>query len=105
MDVGWDSLAIDADDDLIFKFPKNTEAEARLRREVRFLDIVRPAVSIPVPQMELHEGPPVFSAHRKLKGNYLLSDGYGELPDAQRRDRPKSSPCSTPSCTPSAAAS
>ncbi len=86
VDVGWDSLAIDADDELIFKFPKNPEAEARLRKEVRFLEIIRPAVSIPVPEMKLHDGPPVFSAHHKLKGSYLLTDGYAKLPDAQRRD-------------------
>jgi Phosphotransferase enzyme family len=86
VDVGWDSLAIDANDDLIFKFPKHEAAEARLRREVRFLEIIQPSVSIPVPDMTLHEGPPVFSAHRKLKGSYLLADGYAKLSDAQRQD-------------------
>jgi aminoglycoside phosphotransferase (APT) family kinase protein len=86
VDVGWDSLAIDAGDDLIFKFPKHEAAGARLRREVRFLEIIRPSVSIPVPDMTLHEGPPVFSAHRKLKGSYLLAEGYAKLSDAQRQD-------------------
>ena len=86
VDVGWDSLAIDADDELIFKFPKNPEAEARLRKEVRFLEIIRPAVSIPVPEMKLHDGPPVFSDHHKLKGSYLLAEGYAKLSRAQRQD-------------------
>ncbi len=86
VDVGWDSLAIDAGDDVIFKFPKHPDAEARLRKEVRFLEIIRPSVSMPVPDMTLHDGPPVFSAHRKLKGSYLLADGYAKLTHAQRRD-------------------
>ena len=86
VDVGWDLLAIDADDDLIFKFPKHAEAEARLRKEARLLEIIRPAVSIPVPDMKLHDGPPVFSAHRKLKGSYLLAEGYAKLTEAQRQE-------------------
>jgi aminoglycoside phosphotransferase (APT) family kinase protein len=85
LDVGWDSLAIDVDDRLIFKFPKHGEAETRLRREVRFLEVIRPNVSMPVPDIKLHEGPPVFSAHAKLKGAYLLADGYARLTEAQRQ--------------------
>ena len=86
MDAGWDSLAIDVDDRLIFKFPKHSEAEARLRKEVRFLKMIRPSLSMPVPEMKLHEGPPVFSAHVKLKGKYLLAEGYALLSAAQRQD-------------------
>jgi aminoglycoside phosphotransferase (APT) family kinase protein len=86
MDAGWDSLAIDADDRLMFKFPKHQDAEARLRREVRFLEIVRPNVSMPVPDIRLHEGPPVFSSHLKLRGAHLLADGYARLSDASRRN-------------------
>ena len=86
VDVGWDSLAIDAHDRLIFKFPKHEAAEARLRREVRFLEIIRPIVSMPVPDLRLHEGLPVFSSHAKLKGTYLLADDYAKLSDASRQD-------------------
>jgi hypothetical protein len=86
MDAGWDSLALDADDALVFKFPKHEEAEARLRKEVRFLEIIRPKVAMPVPDISLHEGPPVFSSHAKLKGRYLLCDGYSKLSDASRQE-------------------
>lgn len=85
-EVGWDSLAIDAGDSWIFKFPKHADAEARLRKEVRLLHIIRSRLSMPVPDMRLHKGPPVFSAHVKLKGKYLLAEGYARLSTAQRQD-------------------
>ena len=86
VNVGWDSLAIDVGGELIFKFPKNEDAEARLRREVRFLAIIRPKLTMSAPDIRLHEGPPVFSAHVKLKGAYLLPEGYAKLSEASRRD-------------------
>ena len=86
VDVGWDSLALDAGGQMIFKFPKHADAEERLRREVRFLQIIRPKLTMPVPEMTLHKGPPTFSAHAKLKGEYLLPDGYAKLSEAQRQE-------------------
>ena len=83
---GWDSLAIDVDDALIFKFPRHAEAETRLRKEIRLLEIIRPRVSMHVPQMSLNEGPPVYSRHVKIGGAHLLSAQYAELPEAARTD-------------------
>jgi aminoglycoside phosphotransferase (APT) family kinase protein len=84
--AGWDSFAVDADDRLIFKFPRHAEAEARLRSEAGLLAAVRPAVSMPLPNQELHLGPPLFSRHEKLKGDHLLAAQYETLrPKARER--------------------
>jgi len=82
---GWHSLAIDIDGRLIAKFPEGDEAETALRREVRLLAALRPHVTLPVPEMTLHEGPPLFSLHAKLPGVRLEHDDYLRLDDAQRR--------------------
>lgn len=82
--LGWDSLAVDVDDRLIFKFPRHAAAAARLAREVAVLAIVRPAVTLPVPAPVLHRGPPMFTRHDKLPGEHLLTAGYRTLPDAAR---------------------
>jgi Phosphotransferase enzyme family len=84
MAAGWDCAAVDVDDALVFKFPRNAEAELRLRKEARLLRVIRPVVSMNVPELTLHEGPPLFSSHRKIKGAYLLTDEYCALAPAQR---------------------
>jgi hypothetical protein len=81
---GFDSVAVDVDDRLIFKFPRSAAAERRLRMEARLLEAVRSAVTLPVPVVTLHEGPPLFSCHEKLKGEHLLPTDYEKLPDAAR---------------------
>lgn len=83
---GWHSVAVDVDDRLIFKFPKNDIARAALLKEAAVLQIVRPAVRLPVPLLTIHEGPPHFSRHEKLKGGYLLPEVYEKL-DEQARAR------------------
>ena len=59
---GWDSVAIDVDDRLIFKFPRHEAGRAGLVREAALLAIVHPAVTLPTPNMTLHEGPPQAAA-------------------------------------------
>lgn len=81
---GWDSVAVDVDDRLIFKFPRHARAEEALRREAAFLAVVRPAVSMPLPLLALHEHPRLFSSHEKLKGEHLLAAQYDALPGAAR---------------------
>lgn len=81
---GWHSLAVDAGGRLIFKFPEGGEAEAALRREVLLLAAAGPHLTLPVPRMTLHEGPPLFSAHDKLPGGTLERDAYRRLPDAAK---------------------
>jgi len=78
--IGWDSFAVDVDDRLIFKFPRHAEAERRLRAEAGILAAVRPAVTMPLPKLQLFEGPPFFSQHVKLKGEHLLAAQYEKLP-------------------------
>jgi hypothetical protein len=83
---GWDSLAIDVDDRLIFKFPRREAVEVRLVREAALLAIIRPGVTLPTPHMTLHDGPPLFSRHEKLCGGYLEPAVYAAL-DEPARDR------------------
>lgn len=82
--TGWDSTALDVDDRLIFKFPRHETARASLIREASLLALIRPAVSMPVPDMTIHEGPPLFSSHAKLKGEHLITSGYEALDNAAR---------------------
>lgn len=83
--AGWDCIALDADDRLIFKFPRHAEAEQALRAEAALLAAVRPQVDMPVPKTELHPGPPVFSRHDKLPGAHLLPRQYALLPEKARQ--------------------
>ncbi len=82
---GFHSIAIDVDDRLIFKFPRHEEAALALRREARLLAAVRPRIALTVPDLVLHERPTLYSEHVKLKGEHLLSDAYGTLPDTVRQ--------------------
>ena len=81
---GWDSVAIDVDDRLIFKFPRHEAARGRLVCEAALLGIIHPAVTLSTPNMTLHDGPPLFSRHDKLRGDYLEPALYAELDDATR---------------------
>ncbi len=82
--TGWDCVAVDVDDRLIFKFPRHEAAERALKTEARVLAVVRPAVTMPVPDPTIHPGPPLFSRHVKLAGDHLLTRHYGMLPDEAR---------------------
>jgi aminoglycoside phosphotransferase (APT) family kinase protein len=81
---GWDSAAIDVDDRLIFKFPRHEAARSRLVCEAGLLAIIGPAVSLPTPRMTLHDGPPLFSRHDKLRGGYLEPHIYAGLAEPAR---------------------
>jgi hypothetical protein len=80
----WDSVAIDVDDTWIFKFPRSEVAAKALLREAGLLARIRPAVAMALPDLAIHQGPPLFSSHRKLPGEHLESAGYALLPDAAR---------------------
>ena len=82
---GWDSVAVDVDDRLIFKFPRHPRGEAALRREVAILDVVAPVVSMPVPRLELFEQKQTFSRHVKLAGEHLVTAQYEELDEPSRQ--------------------
>lgn len=81
---GWHSDAVDVDDHLVFKFPRHRQAEEALAREAKLLAVVRPAVTMPGPDLTLHIGPPMFSRHTKLKGGHLVTDQYEKLPESAR---------------------
>jgi aminoglycoside phosphotransferase (APT) family kinase protein len=82
--TGWSCLAVDVDERLIFKFPRNAKAEAMLVTEARLLSCIRPHVSMPVPDMTIHPGPPLFSRHTKLAGGFLDTDVYRGLAEGTR---------------------
>lgn len=81
----WDSTAVEVDGRLVFKFPRHEAAAQRLRKEAALLGLVRPAMSLPVPDLALEEGPPLFSRHAKIPGEHLLTAQYAELPEEARR--------------------
>ncbi|WP_136683616.1 phosphotransferase family protein [Falsirhodobacter xinxiangensis] len=83
---GWDCIALDVGDRMIFKFPRNPIAERRLRREAGLLAVLHARLPLPVPKMVLHLGPPVFSSHRKLPGDVLEPKDYARL-DATAKAR------------------
>lgn len=80
---GWDSVALSAGG-LVLKFPRHAEAEARLRAEARLLEAVRPRVSLPVPEMTLHDGPQVFSSHPRIEGGHLTPEVWAALDEPAR---------------------
>ncbi|WP_020697310.1 phosphotransferase family protein [Reyranella massiliensis] len=83
---GWDSVAVDVDDRLIFKFPRHEEARRRLVVEASVLDIVRSAVSLPVPHLTLHGmSSTLFSRHDKIAGEHLPTVQYEKLPEGDRQ--------------------
>ncbi|GAA2826393.1 phosphotransferase family enzyme [Aminobacter aminovorans] len=83
---GWHSDAVDVDDRLVFKFPRHEAAEQALAREARLLGLVRTGVTMPVPDLRLHAGPPMFSHHGKLRGEHLLTRQYEALPERARQE-------------------
>ena len=83
--AGWDCVAVDVDDRLIFKFPRHATAETALLREAQLLAVIRPKVSMPVPDLSIEHGPPLFSVHEKLKGSHLVTGDYDRLPEAARQ--------------------
>lgn len=82
--AGWDSVAVDVDDRWIFKFPRHEAGKEGLLREAGLLAVIRPAVSLPVPDLRIHPGPPLFSRHEKLSGEHLVTAEYDALPEAAR---------------------
>lgn len=85
MTLGWDCVAVDVDDRLIFKFPRHEAAQKALTAEARLLTVTRPAVTMPVPDLTIHPGPPLFSRHEKLKGDHLVTAQYWKLSPQSRR--------------------
>lgn len=82
---GWDSVAVDIDGRLIFKFPRHERGEAALRREAAILGLVGATVTLPVPKLALFDTPRTFSRHEKLPGEHLLPAHYDALDEAARQ--------------------
>lgn len=82
---GWHARAIAVDDHLVFKFPQGAEAEQALGREAAILAVVRPQITMRVPNLRLHAGPPLFSEHAIIPGEHLETAQYDALPEAARQ--------------------
>lgn len=76
---GWDSVAIEVDGRLIFKFPRHDAGAERLAAEAALLMVIRPAVTLPVPAATLHAGPPLFSWYPRIAGDHLLPRQFRRL--------------------------
>jgi aminoglycoside phosphotransferase (APT) family kinase protein len=76
----WDSVAVDVDDAMICKFPRNEKAALALHKEARLLAVIGPAVTMRVPVMTLHEDETLFSSHDKLRGEHL--ENFADLAEA-----------------------
>lgn len=82
--AGWDSVAIDVDDRLIFKFPRHDGDQTSLRREARLIAAARPHVRLAIPDLSIVEAGIVFSRHAKIPGTHLLPEHYAALPEMAR---------------------
>jgi aminoglycoside phosphotransferase (APT) family kinase protein len=89
LDEGWDSLAIAAGP-WIFKFPRAPEPAERLRKEARLLALVRPRLTMRVPDLVLHQAGGTFSQHLRIPGGHLTSADYARLGEAERADLARS---------------
>lgn len=83
--AGWDSVAVDVNDQIIFKFPRDEEGVDALRREAAMLAVVRPRVTLPVPDLLFFDNPRPFSRHTKLIGDHLVTAQYEQLPEVARQ--------------------
>lgn len=86
-DVGWTFRVLDADDRIIFRFPRRRSAAESLGFEVRLLDFLADRLSVPIPEVErigILERPAgwPFLSYRKLGGSELP-----EFPTLPREDR------------------
>ncbi|SFD23162.1 phosphotransferase family protein [Spirosoma endophyticum] len=84
--LGWDSIAVDVDDELMFKFPRDQEGIDALRREAAMLAVVCPKLTLAVPDLVFFDTPQPFSRHIKLKGDHLTTAQY-ELLDNSVKQR------------------
>lgn len=82
--AGFDSVALDVDGRFVFKFPRHQEAEQALLREAALLGAIRGRLTMPLPDLVLVAGSPLFSRHHKIPGAYLLSGDYDRLDGAVR---------------------
>lgn len=83
-DTGWDSVVVEIDGRWIVKVARDADGDADLRREAALLDVLRPRLTLAVPMMTIHNGPPLFSRHWKLIGMPIDAASYARLPDRAR---------------------
>jgi aminoglycoside phosphotransferase (APT) family kinase protein len=80
---GADCAAIAADD-TILKLPRTADAAIKLRREAMLLDYLRPRVTMALPQMQIVDGTPPISTHRRIAGIPLDTESYEALDTGRR---------------------
>lgn len=82
--ASWDSIAVEVDERLVFKFPRHGAARKALLKEAAVLALIRPAVTLRVPDLRIHEGPPLFSEHARIPGEHLVTGDYERLDEEAR---------------------
>jgi len=81
---GWDSTVWEVNGSHVFRFPKRPAIDSGLRKEIRLLPGLAPALSLPIPQFDfVWQGGPefegVFVGYPKLPGVQLLPERWAAL--------------------------
>ena len=82
---GFDNIAIMSPTH-VFRFPRHEAARGRLIKEAGFLSLIREYVDLAVPDLRIHDGPPLFSSHSLIPGQTLGATEYLALDKGQRDD-------------------
>ena len=83
---GWEAAALLFREDTVVRLSFDAGSAEAFRREATVLALVRPAVTLPVPDLSLVDGPPVCTRHRLIPGTPLVTAGYSTLLE-HARDR------------------
>lgn len=81
---GYDSAAFLVGGRVVVKCPRHPAAVQALRREAEVLAAARPHLTLPVPNLTFHPGPPAFTRHDLLPGGQILAADYARLGEAAR---------------------
>ena len=84
LEHGMDNIAVDVDDQWIFRFPRAKDRAHRLCLEAALLLFLRPKLAIEVPKLELCNSSTLFSYHPKIPGRHLTPQHYQSLGPLKR---------------------
>lgn len=85
IETGWEHLVAEVNEDLIFRFPRETAAVAKLEREKKLLDYLKHHISLPIPDYRYFGKDIAFVGYRKILGVHLNKQVYTGLDVNVRR--------------------
>lgn len=80
---GWDNIALDVNDEYIFRFPKN--AGVNIEREMHLLQVLRGKFHTSIPVVEFIGRSYVYIGYRKIPGESLTRESLDALSDDERK--------------------